>query len=40
MKTREGSTMISYGFLKKVKLVDNEWIDKVKEQLQRQEDTY
>ena len=40
MKTREGSTLISYGFLKKVKLVDTEWVDKVKEQLQRQEDTY
>ena len=40
MKTREGSTMISYGFLKKVKLVDTEWVDKVKKILQRQEDTY
>ena len=40
MKTREGSTMISYGFLKKVKLVDTEWVDKVKKVLQRQEDTY
>ena len=40
MKTREGSTMISYGFLKKVKLVDSEWVDKVKKVLQRQEETY
>ncbi len=40
MKTKEGSTLISYGFLKKVKLVDTEWVDKVKEQIQRQEDTY
>ena len=40
MKTREGSTMISYGFLKNVKLVDTEWVDKVKKTLQRREDTY
>ena len=41
MKTTDiGSTMISYGFLKKVKMVDTEWVDKVKKVLQRQEDTY
>jgi len=40
MKTREGSTMISSGYLKKVKLVDNEWVDKVKAELQRQADRY
>lgn len=40
MKTREGSTMISYGFLKRVKLVDTEWVDKVKKQLQRREEIY
>jgi len=40
MKTREGSTMISSGFLKKVKLIDNEWVDKVKAELQRQADRY
>ncbi len=40
MKTREGSTMISYGFLKKVKLVDTEWVDKIKAKLQRQAESY
>ena len=40
MKTREGSTMISSGFMKKVKLIDNEWVDKVKAKLQRQADRY
>ncbi|MDH3453575.1 MAG: hypothetical protein OEL80_00395 [Desulfuromonadales bacterium] len=40
MKTKEGSTMISYGFLKKVKLVDTKWVDKVKTNLQRQAETY
>lgn len=40
MKTKVGSTMISSGFLKKVKLIDSEWVDKVKIQLQRQAETY
>ncbi len=32
--------MISSGYLKKVKLIDNEWVDKVKAELQRQADRY
>ena len=40
MKTSVGSTMITYGFLKKVKLIDSEWIDKVKTKLQRQAEAY
>ena len=40
MKTREGSTMISSGYLKKVKLIDNEWVDKVKADLQRRSEIY
>lgn len=40
MKTREGSTMITYGFLKKIKLVDTEWVDKIKKKLQQQAETY
>ena len=40
MKTTVGSTMISSGFLKKVKLIDTEWVDKIKTDLQRQEETY
>lgn len=40
MKTREGSTMISYGYLKKVKLIDSEWVNKVKTNLQRQAGSY
>ena len=40
MKTKEGSTMISSGFLKKVKLIDSKWVDKVKTILQRQAETY
>ena len=40
MKTSVGSTMITYGFLKKVKLIDSEWIDKVKNKLQRQAEAY
>jgi len=40
MKTSVGSTMITYGFLKKVKLIDSEWIGKVKTKLQRQAEAY
>jgi hypothetical protein len=40
MKTSVGSTMITSGFLKKVKLVDTEWVDKVKTRLHRQAETY
>ena len=40
MKTSVGSTMITYGFLEKVKLIDSEWIDKVKTKLQRQAEAY
>ena len=40
LKTREGSTMISSGFLKKVKLIDTKWVDKVKADLKRQAETY
>ncbi len=40
MKTTEGSTMISYGFLKNVNLVDDEWVEEVKKNLQRQNEYY
>lgn len=40
MKTTEGSTMISSGFLKKIKLIDTQWLDEVKANLQRQSETY
>ena len=40
MKTSVGSTMITSGFLKKVKLIDTEWVDKVKTELHRQAETY
>ncbi|TNF48017.1 MAG: hypothetical protein EP304_06705 [Deltaproteobacteria bacterium] len=40
MKTSVGSTMITSGFLKKVKLIDTEWVDKVKTKLHRQAETY
>jgi len=41
MKTKDiGSTMISFGFLKKVKMMDDEWVNKVKANLQRQAETY
>ncbi|NIP49117.1 MAG: hypothetical protein GWN55_16655 [Phycisphaerae bacterium] len=40
MKTTEGSTMITYGFLKNVKLVDDEWVEEVKKSLQRQNEYY
>lgn len=40
VKTREGSTIISSGFLKKVKLVDSKWVDKIKAKLQRQAESY
>ncbi len=40
MKTSEGSHLISYGFLKKVKLVDTEWVDKIKIELQRRAERY
>jgi hypothetical protein len=40
MKTSIGSTMITSGFLKKVKLIDTEWVDKIKTNLHRQAETY
>jgi hypothetical protein len=40
MKTSVGSTMITSGFLKKVKLIDTEWVDKIKTKLHRQAETY
>ena len=40
MKTVEGATMISTGYMKKVKMIDTEWVDKIKERLKRQEDSY
>lgn len=41
MKTKDiGSTMISFGFLKKVRMMDTEWVNKIKVKLQRQEATY
>lgn len=36
MKTTGDSTMITYGFLKKVKLVDDKWVEEIKKDLQRQ----
>ena len=32
--------MITSGFLKKVKLIDTEWVDKIKTRLHRQAETY
>jgi len=40
MKTVEGSTMISSGYLKKVKMIDTAWADKIKKQLQNQAESY
>ncbi len=40
MKTTVGSTMISSGYMKKVKLVDTKWVDEVKTILQRQSEIY
>ena len=41
MKTKDiGSTMISAGFLKKIKLIDDKWVNKIKANLQRQAETY
>lgn len=40
MKTTVGSTMVTTGFLKKVKLIDTQWVDKVKTKLHRQAETY
>ena len=40
MKTVEGATMISTGYMKKVKMIDTEWVDKIKERLKRQEESY
>jgi hypothetical protein len=35
MKTRLDSKMITAGYLKKVKLIDNQWLDKVRGELQQ-----
>lgn len=40
VKKSEGSTMISSGFLKKVKLVDTKWVDEIKTKLARMEESY
>lgn len=40
MKTTVGSTMVTSGFLKKVKLIDTQWVDKVKTRLHNQADRY
>jgi hypothetical protein len=40
MKTTEGSTMITYGFLDNIKLVDDEWIEDVRKSLQRNNEYY
>ena len=40
MKTSTGSTMVTSGFLKKINLVDTQWVDKIKTELQRQSETY
>ena len=40
MKTTEGSTMITYGFAKKISLVDDKWVEEVKKELQRQDSYY
>ena len=40
MKTKEDSKMISSGYLKKVKLINNTWVDKIKTDLQRRSESY
>lgn len=40
MKTSTGSTMVTSGFMKKIKLIDTEWVDKVKTRLHNQAETY
>lgn len=40
VKTSEESSMISSGFLKKVKLIDTKWVDEVKTKLARMEENY
>lgn len=40
MKTKEDSKIISYGYLKKIKLLGPEWMDKTKVALQRQAESY
>lgn len=40
VKTSEGSTMVSAGFLNKIKLVDTKWVDDVKTRLATMEDRY
>lgn len=40
MKTTVGSTMVTSGFMNKVKLIDTQWVDKVKTKLHNQAETY
>jgi hypothetical protein len=40
MKTRLDSKMITSGYLKKVKLINNKWVDEVRADLQRQSNSY
>jgi hypothetical protein len=40
MKTSEDSKMISSGYLKKVKLVNDKWVEEVKADIQKQSSIY
>jgi hypothetical protein len=40
LKTTEESTMLTYGFINNVKLADDEWVEKIKKDLQKQNETY
>ncbi len=40
VKTTTGSTMVTTGFMKKIRLVDTEWVDKVKTKLATMEERY
>lgn len=40
MKTKEDSKMISYGFLKKVQLANDNWVNEVRAKIQKQTESY
>jgi hypothetical protein len=40
MKTREDSKMISSGYLKKVNLINEKWIEETRAVLQKQSESY
>ena len=40
LKKTDGSSMITYGFMKKIKIADKKWVEEIKRDLQKQSESY